>query len=245
MVIVVILVAGAAAYVAANSSILTSSFPGVTTSEITSVAATGGVNLLSNGGFETGNLQGWGSLNGLLPTVEQTNTYRSAYDLRFQTPANGQNLVQCTDFSLGCGSINVSTIYQKLVITSASRATNFSIAINPQFQYPAGLQITLAFALPADPDAQNATIYYVFYQSTQQCQAYSKIVLSGNSFHKTFFCLTIPQGQWSLMERSLAQDLASNIISPAYLDGSTLTLSVSFAGGNSTDSAYVGSVFFG
>jgi hypothetical protein len=223
----------------ASSSALSTS---KTSSSATSSIA-GDVNLLANGGFETGNLSGWSNSSDYRPIVGPGEG-NATFAATFETPANGQDLTLCTTYSAECGSLNVSTISQRFVVASVNRQTSFSFAMNPKFSYPAGLQITLSFLRPSDPDAQNATIFYLFYASPQQCENYTQILAGYNTFHTSIYCLTVPQGEWTTMTRNIASDLASTV-GPAYLDGSTLTLSFSFAGGNSTDKTSIGSVFFG
>lgn len=228
-----------------TSSALTtsrSSSPSVATSSSTTPA---NVNLLPNGGFEAGNLSGWNVRNNYVPQVVSTGLKNMTYAAEFQTPGNGQDLVQCTTLNLDCGKLNVSTIFDVLPLSSVSRRANFSFAVDPSFSYPSGLQITLSFVLKSNPDAQNATIFYLLYTDMQQCESYASILTSYNTYHTTIFCLAVPQGQWTTVERSMARDLASSINNPSYLDGTTLTLSISFAGGNATDKMSLGSVFFG
>lgn len=259
-VVVVVIVIGVAVYAfdkplsgassSSSSSTPTSSALSTSSSSSSSLTTSSSttavdVDLLPNGGFEAGNLSGWNVANKYAPQVVPTGLKNMTYAAEFQTPGNGQDLVRCTTLNLDCGALNVSTIFDILPLTSVSRSANFSFAVDPSFSYPSGLQITLSFVLKSHPDAQNATIVYLLYTDMQQCESYASILTSYNTYHTTIFCLAVPQGQWTTVDRSIARDLASNIGSPSYLDGTTLTLSFSFAGGNSTDKMSLGSVFFG
>jgi hypothetical protein len=52
------------------------------------------------------------------------------------------------------------------------------------------------------------------------------------------------RGQWNVITRNIANDIPS-VYQPSDFSGASLTFSLSFAGGNSTDKIYVGSVYFG
>ena len=209
-------------------------------------------NLFANGGFEAGNLQGWQTVPPYLPTVESSIVAKgSSYAARFQTPTNDPRLSSpCLTVGVGCSLLNTSTIYQNVYNLTVSEGTRFSFAVYPAFQYPSAFQVTLEFGL--SPSAVGRTgysdvlVYYLVLASPQQCSTYSSDLLgsrpSGTS--ASAHCLSAPQGSWTLFNGDMASDLPSGI-SPSELDGSMLTLSVSFAGANATDEVCVGSLYLG
>ena len=208
--------------------------------------------LFANGGFETGNLQGWQTVPPYLPTVESSIVAEgSSYAARFQTPTNDPQLSSpCLTVGVGCGLLNTSTIYQNVYNLTVSEGTGFSFAVYPAFQYPSAFQVALEFGL--SPSAVGKTgysdvlVYYLVLASPQQCSTYSNDLLKSRPLGTSAatHCLSTQQGGWTPFNRDIASDLPSGI-SPSELDGSMLTLSVSFAGANATDEAYVGSLYFG
>jgi len=208
--------------------------------------------LLSNGGFQSGDLRGWQTVPPYLPAVESSIVAKgSSYAARFQTPTNDANVSSpCLTVGEGCGLLNVSTIYQSVNNLTASGGTGFSFAVYPAFQYPSAFQVTLEFGL--SPSAANQAgysdvlVYYLVLASPQQCSSYANDLLrsrpSGTS--AATHCLSARQGGWTLFDRDVASDLPSGI-SPSELDGSVLTLSVSFAGASATDEVYVASLHLG
>jgi hypothetical protein len=251
---VVAFVIGAVGYVPVNnfsSSSITTSAPSA--------------NLLTNGGFETGNLQGWQSIPPYIPTIESAVVENgSLYAARFQTSTNQGNASSpCLIQGIGCGALNTSTIYQNIPDVSASNGTRFSLAVDPIFQYPSGFQISLEFSGPApSPSSTTSTstssatsttssqgrpsldviVFYLVVASSQQCSTYSRdLVASKPGATAAVHCLSAPQGGWTLVTRDLAADLPAGV-SPSDLNGSTLTLSISFAGANPTDTVYVDSL---
>jgi len=233
-VVIVILVIGGIAYVVVTDS------------------ATAPSNLFANGGFETGNLRGWQTVPPYLPAVESSIVAKgSSYAARFQTPTNDPRLSSpCLTVGVGCGILNTSTIYQNVYNLTASEGTRFSFAVYPAFQYPSAFQVTLEFGL--SPSAVGQTgysdilVYYLVLASPQQCSTYGSDLLSSRppGTSAATHCLSTRQGSWTLFNGDIAPDLPSGI-SPSELDGSMLTLSVSFAGANATDEAYVGSLYLG
>ena len=198
---------------------------------------TGAFNQITNGGFETGGLQGWQVNPSSPPTVESTTVQNGTFAARFQTTGNGQTLTQCTTKALQCSHLNSSTISQEVALASVSNGTLLSIAVNPQFQPPSVFQITLSWSSP------NATIYYLLTASSEQCTSYSHL-LTGTASNESAYCLSPQQGTWTFLTRNVAVDLPP-ATSRSALAGSTVSLSMSFAGGNSTDFVYVDSVDFG
>lgn len=193
---------------------------------------------LTNDGFETGDLSGWKTAGPLVPTVESTIVNNGTYAARFETPGNGNALDQCALQALGCSTVNSSTISQDVSGLAVSPNTTVSIALYPSFQSPAMFQMTLDFA-PATLGSPDVTIYYIFAASSQQCNTYSELVVNGSGTARAF-CLSAPQGGWTVFTRSVMGDLPTTL-KPSDL-GSAMTLSLSFAGGNSTDAAYVDSM---
>jgi hypothetical protein len=209
-------------------------------------------NLFANGGFETGDLHGWQTVPPYLPTVESSIVPKgSSYAARFQTPTNDPNASSpCMTVGEGCGILNVSTIYQNVNNLTLPGGAAFSLALYPAFQYPSAFQVALEFGLSPSAAQQagysDVLVYYLVLVSPQQCSTYSDHLLNARpqGTSAAAHCLSAPQGTWTVFDRGLASDLPSGI-SPSELDGSMLTLSVSFAGANPTDEAYVGSVYLG
>jgi hypothetical protein len=211
-----------------------------------------GPNLFANGGFETGDLGGWQTVPPYLPTVgSSTVPNGSSYAARFQTPTNDANASSpCLTAGEDCGIMNISTIYQNIYNLTPSRGTTFSLAVYPAFQYPSVFQVALEFGLSPSAAGQAGysyvLVYYLVLASPQQCSTYSAHLLNtlpqGTS--AAAHCLSAPQGSWTLFNRDMASDLPSGI-GPSELDGSMMTLSVSFAGANATDEVYVGSLYLG
>jgi len=209
-------------------------------------------NLFANGGFETGNLQGWHTVPPYLPTVESSMVAKgSSYAARFQTPTNDANVSSpCLTVGVGCGLLNTSTIYQNLDNLTVSGGTRFSFAVYPAFQYPSAFQVALEFGLPPPAEGRagysDVFVYYLVLASPQQCSTYGNDLLKSRPQGTTAatHCLSTRQGSWTLFDRDMASDLPSGI-SPSELDGSMLTLSVSFAGANATDEVYIGSLYLG
>jgi hypothetical protein len=258
-IILVALVIGAVGYVPVNDS---------SSSSITTSAPS--ANLLTNGGFETGNLQGWQSIPPYIPTVESAVVENgSSYAARFQTSTNEGNASSpCLIQGIGCGALNTSTIYQNVPDVSVSNGTMFSLAVDPIFQYPSGFQISLEFSGPAPPAPSSSTavvstavvstatstvststqgpsldviVFYLVLASSQQCSTYSRDLVDAKpGAMVAVHCLSAPQGSWTLVTRDLATDLPAGV-SPSDLTGSTLTLSISFAGADSGDTVYVDS----
>jgi len=199
-----------------------------------------GSNLLVNGGFETGNLRGWDSGGSLVPSVESTTVQNGTYAARFVTPSNGDALSQCTLHALQCSLLNSSTVSQNVAGISISPGTQLSIALYPAFQSPSTFQMTLDFATASQQNSKEVTIYYIFYASSDQCNAYSQLLVNGSQYARAF-CLSAQQGEWSVITRSLSDDLPA-AVSPSSLHNSGMTISLSFAGGNATDTTYVDSV---
>jgi hypothetical protein len=209
-------------------------------------------NLFANGGFETGNLQGWQTVPPYLPIVESSIVAKgSTHAARFQTPTNDPSLSSpCLTVGVGCGVLNTSTIYQNVYNLTVSEGTRFSFAVYPAFAYPSAFQMALEFGL--SPSAARQTgysdvlVYYLVLASPQQCSTYSSDLLTSRppGTSAAAQCLSTRQGSWTLFDRDIAPDLPSGI-SPSELDGSMLTLSVSFAGAGATDEVYVGSLYLG
>ncbi len=195
-------------------------------------------NLLTNSEFETGDLRGWKPGNLLVPTVESNVVKNGTYAARFQTTGNGNSLAQCTQQALGCGTVNSSTISQDVYGVSVSPNATVSISLYPAFQPPSTFQMTLDFA-PASPGSPDITIYYIFSASPQQCETYSQLLVNASNYARAF-CLPANQGEWNEISRSISNDIPT-ALKPADL-GSSLTLSLSFAGGEAADTAYVDSV---
>jgi hypothetical protein len=212
----------------------------VLTRSSTSSSTTENGNLLTNGGFETGSLRGWDNGGLLVPTVESTIVKNGTYAARFQTTSNGNALSQCTLHALQCGLLNSSTISQTVSGFSLSPNTTLSIALYPTFQNLSIFQITLDFSRSSQRNSQDVTIYYIVSASSEQCNAYSQLLVNGSHYARAF-CLSAQQGGWTVIARNISSDIPS-AISPLDL-GSSLTLSLSFAGGNSTDTTYVDSVY--
>jgi hypothetical protein len=195
-------------------------------------------NLLANGGFETADLRGWNAGNLLVPTVESTVVNNGTYGALFETTSNGNALSECTQQALGCSLVNSSTISQDVAGLSVSPNSTLSIALYPAFQPPSTFQMTLDFA-PSSLGSPDITIYYVFSASSEQCDAYSQLLVNASNYARAF-CLSVQQGKWTVITRSISNDIPSALkVSDL---GSSLTLSLSFAGGNSSDAMYVDSV---
>ncbi len=206
-------------------------------------SSTGDGDLLTNGGFESGNLQGWQTGNALIPTVESKVVNGSSYAADFRTTGNGLALSQCTLHALECSLVNSSTISQQVPGFSISPSSRLSAAVYPAFQSPSVFQITLDFTPSSQQGSQDVVIYYIFYASAGQCATYSQLLVNATQ-HARAFCLPAQQGGWTVVTRSIAGDLPS-ALSPSYLSGASLTLSLSFAGGNSNDTSFVDSIFLG
>jgi len=197
------------------------------------------VNLLANGGFETGDLSGWDKGNPLVPTVESTVVYNNTtHAVRFETTANGNVLGECTQQGLQCSAMNSSTISQTVNGFSLTPNSSVSIALNPMFASPSTFQMTLEFA-PVSLGSPDIIIYYVFSASSQECGAYSQLLVNGSNYARAF-CLSAQPGGWTVVTRSLLSDIPTSLKPSDF--GSSLTLSLSFAGGNSTDAIYVDAV---
>jgi hypothetical protein len=209
-------------------------------------------NLLANGAFETGDLQGWQTVPPYLPTVESSVVEQaSSFDARFQTPTNDANVSSpCLTVGEGCGRLNVSTIYQNVYNLTLSGGARFSFAVYPAFQYPSAFQMALEFGLSPAAAARagysDVLLYYLVLASPQQCSTYGNDLLSSRppATSAATHCLSAPQGGWTLFNRAVSPDLPSGI-SLSELDGSMMTLSVSFAGASPTDETYAGSFNFG
>jgi hypothetical protein len=219
---------------------------------VTDLSAARPPNLFANGGFQTGNLQGWQTVPPYLPTVESSMVEKgSSHAARFQTPTNDPTLSSpCLTVGVGCGVLNTSTIYQNVYNLTVSQGTGFSFAVYPAFQFPSAFQMALEFGLsPAAATRtgySNVLVYYLVLASPQQCSTYSSDLLRSRppATSASTYCLSTPQGSWTPFKRDIASDLPSGI-SPSELDGSMLTLSVSFAGASGTDEVYVGSLYLG
>jgi len=209
-------------------------------------------NLLANGAFETGDLQGWQAIPPYLPTVESSVVANgSSHAARFQTPTNDANVSSpCLAVGEGCGALNVSTIYQNVYNLTLSGGTTFSFAVYTAFQYPSKFQVTLEFGLSPSAVARtgygDVLLYYLVLASPQQCSTSSSYLLSSRPQGTSVatHCLSARQGDWTHVERDVASDLPSGL-TPSGLRGSLLTLSVSFAGASPTDETYAGSFNFG
>jgi len=233
--VIAVLVVGGAAYVL-----------------ITDSGSSARPNLFANGAFQTGDLRGWQAVPPYLPVVESSNIAKgSSYDARFQTPTNDANVSSpCLTVGEGCGLLNVSTIYQHVYNLTLSGDARFSFAVYPAFQYPSAFQVTLEFSLSPSAAARTGhsdiLLYYLVLATPQQCSAYSGYLQSARppGASAAFHCLSAPQGDWTQVDRDVASDLPSGL-APSGLDGSMLTLSVSFAGAGPTDVTYAGSFNFG
>ena len=204
-------------------------------------STTGDGNLLTNGGFEAGNLQGWQNGGLLVPSVESTIVKNGTYAARFETTSNGNALSQCTLHALECGLLNSSTISQAVSGFSVSPNTTLSIALYPKFQNLSTFQMTLDFSRSSLQSPKDVIIYYIVSASSEQCNTYSQLLVNASHYARAF-CLSAQQGEWTVITRNIPSDIPP-AISPSDLKGSTLTLSLSFAGGNSTDTTYVDSVY--
>jgi hypothetical protein len=204
---------------------------------------TEGGNLLINGGFETGDLQGWRNNSLLLPSVESAIVNNGTHAARFETTSNGNALSQCTLHALECALLNSSTISQDVSGVSISPNTTLSFALYPLFQYPSTFQVALDFGLSSLQNSKEVTIYYIFYASSDQCDTYSRLLVNSSQYARAY-CLSAQQGEWTVITRNLSNDIPSTL-TPSDFRGSSLTISLSFAGGNSTDTAYVDSIFLG
>jgi hypothetical protein len=224
-IIVIVVVLGGIGFVFANS--------------LASSSTTEGGNLLTNGGFETGDLRGWQSGYLLTPSVLSTIVKNGTYAARFQTTSNGDALSQCTLHALECELLNSSTISQDVSGVPISPDTRFSFALYPSFQYPSTFQITLVFQ-PSQKNSSDITIYYIFHASSEQCDTYSQLLVNASQNARAF-CLPAQQGEWNVIARSISDDIPP-ALSLSALSGSSLTISLSFAGGNSSDLAHVDSV---
>ncbi len=172
----------------------------------------------------------------------------SSYAARFQTPTNDAKVSSpCLTQGVGCGHLNASTIYQNVYNVTVSEDTKFSLAVNPMFQYPSALQVSLDFGLsPSAASRTNFTdviVYYLVIASPQQCATYSQDLVNASepSTSAAAYCLSAQQGTWTLLSRNVTTDLPSGI-EPSDLRGSLLTVSVSFAGAGPTDTVYVDSL---
>jgi hypothetical protein len=215
----------------------------VLTSSPAPSSKTEGGNLLTNGGFETGNMEGWKNGSLLVPDVESTIVDNGTYAARFQTTGNGAALNQCTLHALECSLLNSSTISQDLSGLTISPNTTLSIALYPSFQAPSTFQVTLDFGLTSQHGTSEVTIYYIYSASSEQCDTYSQLLVNGSQYARAF-CSSAQQGEWTVTTRNISNDIPA-AIRPSDLDGSSLTLSLSFAGGNSADATYVDSVYLG
>lgn len=212
----------------------------VLTNDLTSSCKTANGNLLANGGFETGDLRCWQNGGLLVPTVESTTVKDGTYAARFETTSNGDALSQCTLHALECSLLNSSTISQDVSGLSLSSNSTLSIALHPVFQYPSTFQMTLDFGLSSRQNSSDVMIYYIFHGSPGQCETYSQLLVNGSRYARAF-CLSAQLGEWTVITRTISTDIPP-AIRLSDLSGSSLTLSLSFAGGNSTDTAYVDSV---
>ncbi len=209
-------------------------------------------NLFANGGFGTGDLRGWQTVPPYLPAVESSIVAKgSSYAARFQTPTNDAKASSpCMTSGEDCGILNVSTIYQNVNDFTPSRGTTFSLAVYPAFQYPSIFQVALEFGLSPSAAGQagysDVLVYYLALASPQQCSTYGNHLLSSRpqGTSAVTHCLSARQGGWTIFNRDMASDLPSEI-STSELDGSLLTLSVSFAGASATDEVYVSSLYLG
>jgi len=200
-----------------------------------------GGNLLENGGFQTGDLSGWQNSD-ITPAVESGLVDNATYAARFETTANGAALSQCTLHAQECATLNSSSISQSVSGLALSANTTLSLALYPSFKSPSIFQVTLSFTAPSQSSPE-ATVYYVVAASPDQCDAYGKL-LTNSTQNSQAFCLQEQQGQWNVIARKISADLPAAPGQSA-LSGSVLTVSLSFAGANSTDVAYVDSVFVG
>ena len=235
VVIIVVLVVGGVTYVLLDGSTSSKS-----------------ANLLANAGFETGDLRGWQTLPTYPPAIESTIVPGGAsHAARFQTPTNDPAVSgPCLTSGSQCGLLNVSTIYQNINNFTLSQGAKFSLAVDPAFQYPSAFQVTLEFGL--SPSAVSQTghsdvfVYYLVLASSQQCTTYSGYLVRSSPSGTTaaVHCLTAPIGTWTSVSRQIGSDLPSGVTA-SELNGSQVTLSVSFAGASPTDQVYLGALYFG
>jgi len=223
---------------------------GALTGYVLEVRGSSSPDLLTNGGFETG-LQGWAYDRPPLPTIESSVVHGGSYAALFQTPTNDpQTTSPCLLHGEGCAQMNTSTIFQEVSNVTVSGGTRFSMAVDPMFQYPSGLQVSLEFGLSSTAKARtNSTAVILFYEidaSSQQCANYSQAIVnsSARATRVAVHCLAAPQGSWTMLSRHVSSDLPSGV-DASELDNSLLIMSVSFAGAGPNDLVYVDSIHFG